>query len=217
MKTKVKIKVCGMNKEANVKEIASLQPDFLGFIFYENSKRNFGLDELPQLDKSIKKVGVFVNESINIILKKVKIFNLDYIQLHGNEDESYCLDLINQLNNNQLNTKIIKSFLIDDNFNFEQVKKYQFLDCFLFDTKGKLPGGNGTQFDWKILKKYEASVPYFLSGGIGLEHLDAVKHFLKQPEAKYCFAIDVNSKFELDYGIKDRSKLEQFKHNLYEI
>lgn len=217
MKTKVKIKVCGMNEEANIKEIASLEPDFLGFIFYENSKRNFTLDELPSLNRAIKKVGVFVNESINIILKKVKNYHLDYIQLHGNEDESYCLDLINQLNHNQLNTKIVKSFLIDDDFTFGQVNKFQFLDGFLFDTKGKFPGGNGTQFDWKILKKYEASVPYFLSGGIGLDQLDAVKHFLKQPEAKYCFAIDVNSKFELDYGIKDKSKLEQFKQKLYEI
>ena len=200
MKTKVKIKVCGMNEEANINEIASLEPDFLGFIFYENSKRNFTLDELPSLNRAIKKVGVFVNESINIILKKVKNYHLDYIQLHGNEDESYCLDLINQLNHNQLNTKIIKTFSVDQEFDFKSVKRYSFLDYFLFDTKGKFPGGNGTQFDWKILKKYEASVPYFLSGGIGLDQLDAVKHFLKQPEAKAQILQSVRDAIRFNHG-----------------
>lgn len=217
MKIKIKLKICGMNNQANILEIASLQPDFLGFIFYENSKRNFNSNELPQLNNSIKKVGVFVEETIDSIIKKVKLFNLDLIQLHGNEDESYCLDLINQLNHNQLNTKIIKAFSVNNEFDFENVKGYQFLDYFLFDTKGKLPGGNGQQFDWKILKKYDSSKPYFLSGGIGLEHINEIKQFLKQPEAKYCIAIDVNSKFELDYGIKDSMKLEQFKNNLYEL
>lgn len=217
MKIKIKLKICGMNNQANILEIASLQPDFLGFLFYENSKRNFNSNELPQFNNSIKKVGVFVEETIDSILKKVKLFNLDLIQLHGNEDESYCLDLINQLNHNQLNTKIIKAFSVNNEFDFENVKGYQFLDYFLFDTKGKLPGGNGQQFDWNILKKYDSSKPYFLSGGIGLEHINEIKQFLKQPEAKYCIAIDVNSKFELDYGIKDSMKLEQFKNNLYEL
>lgn len=217
MKTKVKLKICGMKNQANILEIASLQSDFLGFIFYENSKRNFSLNELPLLDNSIKKVGVFVDETIDIILKKVKLFNLDLIQLHGKEDESYCLNLINQLNHNQLNMKIIKAFSVNNEFDFENVKGYSFLDYFLFDTKGKLPGGNGQQFDWKILKKYDSSKPYFLSGGIGLEHINEIKQFLKQPEAKYCIAIDVNSKFELDYGIKDKMKLEQLKNNLYEL
>ena len=73
-----------MKFSENINEIASLQPDYLGFIFYEKSPRNFE-DNIPNLPQSIKKVGVFVNASLEQIEEKVIHYKLDLIQLHGEE------------------------------------------------------------------------------------------------------------------------------------
>lgn len=212
----LKLKICGMKFSENIQEIASLQPDFLGFIFYENSLRNYTESSIISLPKSIQKVGVFVNESIEEIIKKIKKYDLKFIQLHGNETKSYCLDLINQLSENQLNINLIKSFSIDDTIDFSLLNDYQTVDYFLFDTKGNLPGGNGTKFNWEILEKYHLNKPYFLSGGIGLEDVSNIIAFLEQPASKYCYGIDVNSQFELEAGFKNKEKLQQFKTQLYE-
>ncbi len=200
----------------NIQEIADLQPDFLGFIFYENSVRNYTESSIIYIPESIKKVGVFVNERHEKIIKTIQKYDLNIIQLHGNETESYCLELINQLNHNQLNTKIIKSFLVDDYFVFQTLNYYQMVDYFLFDTKGILPGGNGTKFNWKILEKYHLEKPYFLSGGIGLDDVSSIKEFLKTTASKHCYALDVNSKFEIVAGLKNKEKVQQFKTKLYE-
>lgn len=200
----------------NIQEIADLQPDFLGFIFYENSVRNYTENLIGSISESIKKVGVFVNERHEKIIKTIQKYDLNMIQLHGKETESYCLELINQLNHNQLNTKIIKSFSVDDYFVFQILNDYQMVDYFLFDTKGILPGGNGTKFNWKILEKYHLEKPYFLSGGIGLDDVSSIKEFLKTPASKYCYALDVNSKFEIEAGLKNKEKIQQFKTQLYE-
>lgn len=200
----------------NIQEIADLQPDFLGFIFYENSVRNYTDNTIASIPKSIKKVGVFVNERPEKIIKIIQKHDLNMIQLHGKETESYCLELINQLNHNQLNTKIIKSFSVDDYFVFQTLNDYKMVDYFLFDTKGKLPGGNGIKFNWQILEKYHLEKPYFLSGGIGLDDISNIKEFLKIPASKYCYALDVNSQFEIEAGLKNKEKLQQFKTQLYE-
>lgn len=212
----LKLKICGMKFRENIQEIAHLEPDFLGFIFYDNSVRNYLEDTIIFIPKSIQKVGVFVNESPEEIIKKISKFDLNFIQLHGNESESYCLDLINQLSENQLNIKLIKSFSIDDTFDFSLLNDFQFVDYFLFDTKGKLLGGNGIKFNWKNLDKYHLNKPYFLSGGIGLEDVSNIIAFLEQPASKYCYGIDVNSQFELEAGFKNKEKLQQFKTQLYE-
>lgn len=213
---KVKLKICGMKFPENIQEIAQLEPDFLGFIFYENSVRNYTENTIVSLPDSIKKVGVFVNERQDKIIQIIQKYNLNYIQLHGNESESYCLELINQLNHNQLNTKIIKAFSVDDSFDFQCLTNFQIVDYFLFDTKGKLPGGNGTKFNWQILSNYHLEKPYFLSGGIGIEDISSIKEFLKTPASKYCFALDVNSQFEVEAGLKNKEKVQQFKTQLYE-
>ena len=200
----------------NIQEIALLEPDFLGFIFYENSVRNYTENTIVSIPNSINKVGVFVNERQEKIIKTIQKYDLNIIQLHGKETESYCLELINQLNHNQLNTKIIKSFSVDDYFVFQTLNDYQMVDYFLFDTKGKLPGGNGTKFNWKVLDKYHLEKPYFLSGGIGLDDVKSIKEFIKTPASKYCFALDVNSQFEIEAGLKNKEKLHQFKTQLYE-
>ena len=212
----IKLKICGMKFPENIQEIATLQPDFFGFIFYENSVRNYTENTIISIPNSVKKVGVFVNEKIEFIINKIINYKLDLIQLHGNETESYCLELINQLNHNQLNTKIIKAFSVDDSFDFQRLNNFQIVDYFLFDTKGKLPGGNGTKFSWQLLDKYQLQKPYFLSGGIGLDDTESIKQFLQTPASKYCYSLDVNSKFETEAGLKNKQKIQQFKTQLYE-
>ena len=201
-----------MKETENITEISALQPDYLGFIFWEKSKRNMTLDVIPELPETIKKVGVFVDASIQEIAAKINQYQLDVIQLHGNESVIFCRNV------KKLGVEVIKVFSMNSNFNFSLVKEYVLaVDYFLFDTKGKLPGGNGVTFDWKILENYHCDTPYFLSGGIGTTEIDGLKEFLKSPAAKKCYAIDVNSRFEKKPGIKNIIKLQKFKKLLYEI
>lgn len=204
----MKLKVCGMN--LNTSEVAQLQPDYLGFIFWKPSTRCF-TGTIPAIPKNIKKVGVFVDASILEITEKVKTFELQLAQLHGSESQAFCAELKKEIP--QL--KIIKVFSIKDDFDFGQLKQFEGVcDYYLFDTKGKLPGGNGYVFDWELLKNYPSSKPYFLSGGIGLQEIDSIKKLLKRPEYQYCKVIDVNSKFEDKPGLKNIDKLKEFKEVL---
>lgn len=200
----MKLKVCGMKYSENIVDVAALQPDFLGFIFWEPSKRNFdGI--IPNLPETIKKVGVFVDATIAEIKEKVSLYQLHAVQLHGEESPAYC-NLLKEL---QVDT--IKVFSIKDEFDFRLLEPFEAVcDYYLFDTKGKLPGGNGYGFNWKLLENYPSTKPYFLSGGIGLEQAESLKDFLKKPEAAYCHAVDVNSKFEIQPGLKDVGKLKEF-------
>jgi phosphoribosylanthranilate isomerase len=208
---KIKLKICGMKYSDNIQEIAALQPDYLGFIFWEKSSRKFDLKELPKLDSNIKKVGVFVDASIEEIQNKIKTFQLDLIQLHGKESVDYCANLKNE------NVEIIKAFSINNDFDFSRLKTYEnVVDHFLFDTKGKLPGGNGTTFDWQVLENYNLQKPFFLSGGIGLAEINKIQEFLDSDLSKYCYAIDVNSRFETAPGLKNKNELEKFKKLLDE-
>jgi phosphoribosylanthranilate isomerase len=210
----MKLKICGMKYQDNISEVAQLQPDYLGFIFYEESNRYFD-GVIPQLPENIKKVGVFVDASIETIIEKIKKYNFQAIQLHGEETPKYCMALKQSfvefgLNRNHI--AIVKVFSIKDDFNFDALLPYeQVCDYYLFDTKGKLPGGNGYTFNWGVLKDYPSTKPYFLSGGIGLDEIETIKEFLQKPESKYCYAIDVNSKFEIGPGLKDIEKLKEFK------
>ncbi|GMN11939.1 phosphoribosylanthranilate isomerase [Croceitalea sp. MTPC9] len=204
----LKLKVCGMNK--NTSEVAALKPDYLGFIFWEPSKRFFKGD-MPSIPHSIKKVGVFVDASIQEIKHLTKQFKLLYVQLHGKESPAFCDELKKQVPQ----IKIIKVFSIKNNFDFKQLRHFEDVcDYYLFDTKGKLPGGNGYTFNWSVLKNYPSTKPYFLSGGIGIDEIASINEFIKRPESQYCHAIDINSKFELEPGLKDIEKLKEFKKSL---
>ena len=207
----VKLKVCGMKYLENIHDISTLEPDYLGFIFWKKSARNFHLKELPKLDASIKKVGVFVNATLVELQEKAREFELNAVQLHGNESVDFCKSV------KKLNIETIKAFSVDNDFDFSQLKAYEnAVDYFLFDTKGKLPGGNGTTFDWHLLENYTLEKPFFLSGGIGLSETTKIKDFLQSKEAQHCYAIDVNSRFELEPGLKNKIELEKFKKSLYE-
>lgn len=203
-----RIKICGMKYPENMEEVALLQPDYLGFIFYEKSPRHFE-NEIPLMDNSIQKVGVFVNPTFSAIEEKVKQYQLDLVQLHGTESPDFCALIEAKL------VKVIKAFSMDDQFNFQDLENYQnSCSYFLFDTKGKHYGGNGTVFNWAILKNYELDKPYFLSGGIGLENASEIKEFLKKEYAKKCISIDLNSKFEIEPGLKNPATLKEFIQNI---
>lgn len=194
----------------NIQEVAALQPDYLGFIFYEKSKRNFdGI--IPELPEAIKKTGVFVNAALVEIIGKINRYDLQAIQLHGDESVDFILELKTKINSS---IEIIKVFGIKHQFNFEDIKPYEkVVDYFLFDTKGKERGGNGITFDWTVLKKYPSTKPFFLSGGIGLEQIEEVKEIMNSNLPVY--ALDVNSQFEIEAGLKSKNRLQQFKEALY--
>ena len=210
----MKLKVCGM--KLNTLEVAALDPDYLGFIFWEPSKRFFE-GNIPELPTTIKKVGVFVDATLNEILEKVNRYGLRAVQLHGKESPEFCSDLKKTINDRSKATgikdlEIIKVFSVKEDFDFSILAPYENVcDFFLFDTKGKLPGGNGYSFNWEVLKNYPSNKPYFLSGGIGVDEIEKIKEFQQRPESTYCHAIDVNSKFESEPGLKDIKKLKEFK------
>ncbi len=205
----MKLKVCGMKYQDNIQEVATLQPDYLGFIFYEQSARHFDAHRIPEISNTIKKTGVFVDADLDFVIKKISKHNLKAVQLHGNEAPEYCKQLRGK------NIEIIKVFSIKNEFDFSVLKLYDdIVDYFLFDTKGKLPGGNGYVFDWTILNNYPSTIPFFLSGGIGLSQIDDINKFQKSEASKYCYALDVNSKFEIEPGLKNIEDLKKFKNNL---
>ena len=204
----MKLKVCGMRYEDNIQLIASIHPDYMGFIFFEGSSRHVSASR-PTLPLTIKKVGVFVNASYDRIVEKINTHNLQAIQLHGEETPEFCKSL------RALNVEIIKVFSIKNEFNFDVLTPYETVcDYYLFDTKGPLAGGNGYCFDWSVLELYPSKKPYFLSGGIGLKHLDQLQEFKTSVAATYCHAVDVNSKFEIAPAKKNKELLEKFKHLL---
>ena len=204
----MKLKVCGMKYHDNIEAVASIQPDYLGFIFHEESPRNFdGL--IPKLPKNIQKTGVFVDENVEFIVQQIGKHNLSVIQLHGHESPEICRLI------KSTNVKVIKVFSIKDKFDFSVLLPYEDVcDYFLFDTKGKLPGGNGYTFNWDILKNYPSTKEFFLSGGIGLDQFEDLKRFQKSKASKYCYAIDVNSKFEIEAGLKNIEELKKLKKHL---
>ncbi|RLD27139.1 MAG: phosphoribosylanthranilate isomerase [Bacteroidetes bacterium] len=204
----MKLKVCGMKYQDNINQVAALQPNYLGFIFYEKSSRYFN-DNIPKISNSIKKIGVFVDADLNEVIEKINKYNLQAVQLHGNESPEFCKSLQSK------DVEIIKVFSIKDEFNFAVLKPYETVcDYYLFDTKGKLPGGNGYTFNWSVLNNYPSTKPFFLSGGIGLEEMESVLSFLRKQESRYCYAIDVNSKFEIEPGLKNIKKLDNFMNQI---
>ena len=206
----MKLKVCGMRDAENIKALAELKPDFIGFIFYDKSPRFVGnqldVELIQSIPREIRKVGVFVNATVDYILQNVKKYNLQYAQLHGNETPDFCKSL------RLKGVNIIKAFRLDESFIFSQLNNYKpQVDFFLFDAKGEGFGGNGITFDWSILKKYDNQKPYFLAGGISLDNLDELAGITPKP-----YAFDVNSKFEVSPGIKDIEKIEELVKKMRE-
>ena len=205
----MKLKVCGMLH--NTREVATLTPDYLGFIFWEGSARHYKKTEIPELPAGITSVGVFVDAPMEFVAGKVRELGLGAVQLHGKESPDYCRDLGKLLQNASLRVALIKAFPVGETFAFNALEPYlPVTDYFLFDTKGVLPGGNGRTFDWKLLNGYPFEHPFFLSGGIGEAQCDKLLDFVRSPQSRYCHAVDVNSAFEIRPGEKDTSSLRRF-------
>ena len=206
----MKIKVCGMRDSGNIIDLAQLKPDYLGLIFYAQSKRfaaNLDKSILSSLPDSIKLTGVFVNEIIDEIISKIDEYDLNAVQLHGSESVIYCQQLKKLLSVSLPFKKIetIKAFGIDTSFDFNQLTQFnEEVDYFLFDTKTTEHGGSGITFDWKILDQYNGLKPYFLSGGLSPENIAEISNL----KSEQLYAIDLNSKFELEPGLKDISSLK---------
>ncbi len=199
------LKVCGMREEKNLSDLIQIQPDFIGLIFHEKSPRN--VEKHPQIlvPSNIGKVGVFVNKSEKFIEDKVIKLGLNYIQLHGHETPVFCKKI------KETNKKVIKSFNIHSDFDFLKLENYApCCDYFLFDAFGQHAGGNGITFDWKLLNKYKGETPFLLSGGIEETMIKNLKE-INHPMFK---GIDINSKFEIEPGLKNIEKIKTFKNEL---
>ena len=199
------IKVCGMRDESNIRELVEIHPDYIGFIFYRGSKRfigeNFNLRILDYIPESICKVGVFVNAGKNNILEKSKLFGLKLIQLHGGEPVELCRELINA------GISVIKVFSVNEEFDFNTINPFKpYCKFFMFDTECNTFGGSSKKFNWDILRKYDNERPVFLSGGIGDEDAGLIKEL----DYLNIHAVDINSRFEKEPGIKDILKIGQF-------
>ena len=190
-----------MRDPENIRQVAALGPDFMGFIFYGPSPRyvgaNFKLKE--EVPEDIVRVGVFVNAGNDEIRRQSAVVGFDHVQLHGNESAQQSAAL------KDAGFKVIKVFSVDDNFDFALTKPYvPVVDYFLFDTKGKLYGGNARTFNWNVLQRYDQDIPFFLSGGISPENA----HGIAALEGMNLFALDVNSGVEKSPGLKSLLKVK---------
>jgi phosphoribosylanthranilate isomerase len=200
----MKLKVCGLKYSDNIRQIAELNPDYMGFIFYEGSKRFVGEDfVMPSISGSISKSGVFVNAPEEYIVGKIKKYGLHCVQLHGNESPEFCERI-------SAHAAVIKAFGVDEQFNLEQLKPYsKYCRFFLFDNKTDNYGGSGKPFNWEVLRTYDNSVPYFIAGGMDLDRFRKVEELQLN-----VYGIDVNSKMEIKPGYKDIIKVIQIKNNI---
>ena len=206
-----------MRDADNIRDISALGVDMIGLIFYPPSPRyvqqfssGAGIipDYAPDMGKTPLRVGVFVDDMPQNIVTRVYNYQLDYIQLHGNEPRETLENLRATIDPDiKPKIKIIKAISVSS---AEDIKKYKeyvgAADLFLFDTKCKTVGGSGEQFDWQVLQAYDGDVPFLLSGGIGPDDAERIKNF-HHPK---CIGIDLNSKFEIEPALKDVEKLKQF-------
>lgn len=216
-----------MRDADNVRAVAALDIDFLGFIFYPKSPR-YAQKAVPETElmtntatasrrndivmRKPQRVGVFVDETPQAIIAHIHNDQLDYVQLHGHE----LPEMIDHLKravipDNHHSLKVIKAFSISKPDDLLQTKAYEGIaDFFLFDTPTESYGGSGKKFDWQMLQAYDGHTPFLLSGGIGPEDIDRIHKF----EHPQCIGIDLNSRFETAPGIKDVEALRRFTENL---
>lgn len=209
----LRIKVCGMTLPEQVNALDEMGVDLAGFIFYEKSPRyvrnKISAEKMKKIGGRIAKVGVFVNENYEKMMKTVEEYRLDMVQLHGDESERFCEKVANYVTT-------IKAFRLSDNDPIEwMIRPYhEGCDMYMFDTLGAGYGGTGKKFNWDVLKGINFNKLFFLSGGIEPGDEEKLKDFAEQPEAKKLFAVDINSRFEVTSGVKDIAKVRLFVENL---
>lgn len=197
------VKVCGMRDSENIRAVEKTNADLMGFIFHPKSPRFVA--SLPEyMPKKQKRVGVFVNASLEQILAKAQTFSLEYIQLHGDEPPAFCSELKNR------GLKVIRAQRIANADDIIRAESYNMADLMIFDTKTELYGGSGKKFNWQLLENYKGCVPFLLSGGIRSDTFEEIKAFFHPQFA----GIDLNSGFETAPALKDAKKLNTFIENL---
>ncbi len=211
----MKLKVCGMRDQTNIQELAELKPDYMGLIFYQKSKRYVG-DTFrlpPWQEGQPKRVGVFVNHTLDFIFSQVIRYELALIQLHGDESAEFCAHVKSPVLRGARDVphevKTVKAFALHEDFDFDILKDYEpHCDYFLFDTKGTAYGGTGRTFNWEILKQYMLTKPLFMSGGLSLENTEELLKFIEANNLPV-HVLDVNSRFEMEPGLKDIQKVKK--------
>ena len=211
----LKIKVCGITDINQAIALEAMGVDFIGFIFYPSSKR-YVFNKLNAVDLKnfnsphTRKVGVFVNEPVESIVQMVINTGLDMIQLHGDEEPEYYIQLRKKLLEASLEqVDLIKVFRVGDKM--PQLDPFNDIaDFYLFDTDSKLYGGTGAHFNWELLKGNTIGKAYFLSGGIGPNDLGGIEVMKQTKAGKDLFALDINSQFEIAPGIKNIEKIKSF-------
>lgn len=188
-----------MRDSENIRAIEQTKADLMGFIFHPKSPRFVA--SLPEyMPKKQKRVGVFVNASLEQILAKAQKFSLEYIQLHGDEPPAFCSELKNR------GLKVIRAQRIANADDIIRAESYNMADLMIFDTKTQLYGGSGKKFNWQLLENYKGCVPFLLSGGIRSDTFEEIKAFFHPQFA----GIDLNSGFEISPALKDVGKLNNF-------
>ncbi|MBL7990149.1 MAG: phosphoribosylanthranilate isomerase [Candidatus Kapabacteria bacterium] len=213
----LRVKVCGLREEANINALltSSFLPDALGFIFYPKSPRYVGESLRPDFMRFLRQyvctVGVFVNASPDTILQSIENFGFSAVQLHGAETVDFCTNLKERIKLMFPALQIWKAFSIATAEDLRAIAQYEgIIDKALLDTKGAAHGGNGTRFDWSLLKEYSSHIPFFLSGGIALEHAAEIKK-IQHP---YLYGVDINSRFETAPALKDVATVHGFLESL---
>lgn len=206
------IKVCGMRDAQNIREVDALGVDMIGFIFWPGSKRYCA--EKPAYLPNAKRVGVFVNAPISQIVEKVREYDLYIVQLHGDEDLAYVTKLHKELEASGLKQPIVvRAIQVSSRSQVIKANMWDgFVDGILFETPTNGYGGSGESFDWSLLSSYRGNAPFFLTGGIGPQSLEALKEFSHPRWA----GVDLNSRFEIEPGLKDVARLKPFIEELRE-
>ena len=200
------IKICGINDKNSMLAAIDAGADYIGLVFYKNSPRNLELPIAESLitfrNKKSKIVALTVDAKDEFIIEIKERISPDYFQLHGNETPQRCKEI-----RSNFNTPIIKGLGIRNKTNLEESTKSfeNICDIMILDApSSNLPGGNGKQFDWNILKGYNSKSKWMLAGGLNVNN---VKDAIKSTKAP---GIDVSSGVEISKGIKDPALIRNF-------
>jgi phosphoribosylanthranilate isomerase len=192
----VKVKICGMRNLESAIAAIDAGADFLGFIFVPHSRRYIDPKDAKKIIEKIKGrvkiVGVFQDGEVEELNKTSDLLNLDFVQLHGEEDEDFM---------RQISRKIIKKFIIPtdlpvgDSLPLARNDNYFLLD--------RVMQGKGTMVDLETARKFSQQFPIFFAGGLTPENVAEVVRKVKP------FAVDVAGGIETS-GIADTNKIRQF-------
>ena len=190
-----RIKFCGLTRKCDIEAVNELGPEYIGFVFWPRSKRVVTREQASELkamlDPSIKAVGVFVDEDIEVVKSLLNDDIIDIAQLHGSEDGTYINDL-------KMSTgkPVIKAFKIRSEDDGRQAEESP-ADMVLLDSGM----GTGKTFNWEIIKGVKR--PFFLAGGLAPDNAaEAIREL-------HPYALDVSSGIETE-GIKDIKKMADF-------